>query len=40
MLEGKVAFVTGGSGAVGRAIVMALARHGATVAYSYNTSAE
>jgi 3-oxoacyl-[acyl-carrier protein] reductase len=40
MLKGKVAFVTGGSGAVGRAIVTALGRHGAKVAYSYNTGAE
>ena len=36
MLEGKVAFVTGGSGAVGAAIVRVLAREGARVAYSYH----
>ena len=31
-LEGKAAFVTGGAGGIGRGIVMALAREGATVA--------
>ena len=36
MLSGKVAFVTGGSGAVGRAIVRVLAREGCQVAYSYH----
>jgi len=36
MLSGKIAFVTGGSGAVGAAIVRALAREGARVAYSYH----
>jgi len=36
MLEGTVAFVTGGSGAVGAAIVRVLAREGARVAYSYH----
>lgn len=40
MLKDKVAFVTGGSGAVGRAIVATLARHGARVAYSYKTGVE
>jgi len=40
MLEGKTAFVTGGSGAVGSAVVRVLAREGAAVAYSYHTSAE
>ncbi len=39
MLEGKVAFVTGGSGAVGGAIVEVMSREGATVAYSYNSNA-
>jgi len=33
MLEGTVAFVTGGSGAVGAALVRVLAREGARVAY-------
>ena len=37
MLEGKVAFVTGGSGAVGAAIVRVMAREGARVAYSYHS---
>ncbi len=40
MLEGKVAFVTGGSGAVGAAIVRVLAREGARVAYSYHSHAD
>ena len=40
MLEGKVAFVTGGSGAVGQAIVRVLAREGCRVVYSYRTHAE
>jgi 3-oxoacyl-[acyl-carrier protein] reductase len=40
MLKGKVAFVTGGSGAVGQAIVRVLAREGCRVAYSYNSSEE
>jgi 3-oxoacyl-[acyl-carrier protein] reductase len=40
MLKGKVAFVTGGSGAVGSAIVRVMAREGAAVAYSYHTGAE
>jgi 3-oxoacyl-[acyl-carrier protein] reductase len=38
MLKGKIAFVTGGSGAVGAAIVRVLIREGATVAYSYHHS--
>lgn len=40
MLEGKTAFVTGGSGAVGAAIVRCLARHGAKVAFSYHSAKE
>jgi 3-oxoacyl-[acyl-carrier protein] reductase len=40
MLKGKIAFVTGGSGAVGAAIVRVLAREGATVAYSYHRNSE
>ena len=39
MLAGKVAFVTGGSGAVGRAIVRVLAREGCRVAFSYKSGA-
>jgi NAD(P)-dependent dehydrogenase (short-subunit alcohol dehydrogenase family) len=38
MLSGKVAFVTGGSGALGQAIVHALAREGCRVAYSYKNN--
>ena len=34
-LNGKVAFVTGGFGGIGRACVAALAAHGARVAFSY-----
>jgi NAD(P)-dependent dehydrogenase (short-subunit alcohol dehydrogenase family) len=37
MFKDQVAFVTGGSGAVGAAIVRSLAKHGARVAFSYNT---
>ena len=40
MLAGKVAMVTGGSGAVGAAIVRVMAREGCRVAYSYHTGAE
>lgn len=40
MLESKTAFVTGGTGAVGSAIVRVLAREGAAVAYTYHRSAE
>jgi NAD(P)-dependent dehydrogenase (short-subunit alcohol dehydrogenase family) len=37
MLEGKTAFVTGGSGAVGASIVRTLAREGCRVAFSFHT---
>jgi NAD(P)-dependent dehydrogenase (short-subunit alcohol dehydrogenase family) len=40
MLHNKLALVTGGSGAVGGAIVRALAREGCRVAYTYRTAAE
>lgn len=40
MLEGRTAFVTGGAGAVGTAIVRSLARQGAAVAFSYQSSRE
>ena len=40
MAEGKLAFVTGGSGALGAAIVTALARDGCRVAHSYHSNAE
>lgn len=40
MLKDKVAFVTGGSGAVGRAIVRVLVREGCRVAYSYKSGSE
>jgi NAD(P)-dependent dehydrogenase (short-subunit alcohol dehydrogenase family) len=36
MLDGKTAFVTGGSGAVGSAIVRILAREGCRVAFSFH----
>ncbi len=36
MLDGRVAFITGGNGAVGRAIVRVLGREGCTVVYSYH----
>ncbi len=38
MLRDKVAFITGGSGALGQAIVKVLAREGCCVAYSYKSS--
>ncbi len=40
MLDGKVAFVTGGSGAVGAAIVRVMADRGAKVAFTYNNNVE
>ena len=40
MLSGKVAMVTGGSGAVGAAIVRVLAREGCRVAYTYRSRAD
>jgi 3-oxoacyl-[acyl-carrier protein] reductase len=38
-LEGKVALVTGGTRGIGRAIVVALSESGATVAFTYKSSA-
>ena len=40
MLDGKIAFVSGGSGAVGAAVVRVLAREGCRVAYSYSKHPE
>jgi len=40
MLKGKVAFVTGGSGAIGSAIVRTFAREGCRVAFSYHSHGE
>jgi 3-oxoacyl-[acyl-carrier protein] reductase len=40
MLRGRTAFVTGGTGAIGAAIVRALAAHGAKVAFSFRNQAE
>jgi len=37
VLSGKTAFVTGGTGAVGRAIVASLVGGGARVGFSYNS---
>ncbi|MBN3757042.1 SDR family oxidoreductase [Paraburkholderia sp. Tr-20389] len=38
-LQGKVAFVTGGARGIGAAVVRRLAREGATVAFTYHSSA-
>jgi 3-oxoacyl-[acyl-carrier protein] reductase len=40
MLKGRVAFVTGGTGAVGAAIVRSLSRHGAAVGFSFHRQEE
>ena len=40
LLDGKVAFVTGGSRGLGRAICLTLAREGAHVAFNYSRSDE
>jgi 3-oxoacyl-[acyl-carrier protein] reductase len=40
MLDGRIAFVTGGTGAVGAAIVRCLARQGARVAFSFHRQEE
>lgn len=40
MLAGKVAFVTGGSGALGAAIVRVMTREGCRVAYTYRSGAD
>ena len=39
-LEGKVAIVTGGNSGIGKAIVLALARHGANIVIDYVTHPE
>ena len=36
MLKGSTAFVTGGTGAIGAAIVRSLAKHGARTAFSFH----
>ncbi|MCL2701775.1 MAG: SDR family oxidoreductase [Phycisphaerae bacterium] len=40
MLDGKTAFVTGGSGAIGSALVRVLAREGCRVAFSFHSREE
>jgi 3-oxoacyl-[acyl-carrier protein] reductase len=38
LLEGKTAIITGGSRGIGKGIVKTFARHGANVAFTYNSS--
>jgi 3-oxoacyl-[acyl-carrier protein] reductase len=40
MLKGRTAFVTGGTGAIGTAIVRSLASHGARVSFSFSSQEE
>jgi 3-oxoacyl-[acyl-carrier protein] reductase len=40
MLEGKIAFVTGGTGSLGEAIVRTFVREGCRVAYTFHAAAE
>ncbi|WP_415374540.1 3-oxoacyl-[acyl-carrier-protein] reductase [Patiriisocius sp. Uisw_017] len=40
LLEGKTAIITGGSRGIGKGIVEAFIKHGANVAFTYNSSSE
>ena len=40
LLEGKTAIITGGSRGIGKGIVETFVKHGANVAFTYNSSKE
>ena len=40
LLEGKTAIITGGSRGIGKGIVECYAKHGANIAFTYNSSSE
>ena len=40
LLEGKIAIITGATRGIGRGVAMAFAQHGASVAFTYSSSAQ